>query len=196
MVKALNWPLYLHPNLTKLNRGKEVRKVPTKVKHGKSVPLVRANLKLPCYGETKHKWGTETFTRDSSIAKSLRMKPEKYPSPRSHCPSKWCWKKALMQVIKPQVTPLMSMMILKYLVVRMLRSSMSSWGLGDPLNALMFLQRSSTTRNTFKKRGVLCHLGVFKPKNGKGPARVMSKKFNLKDLRANPQGEGLMRSNF
>jgi len=39
---------------------------------------------------------------------------------------------------------------------------------------------------TFKKRRVLITLGVFKNKNGKRYARLMSKNFNPKDLRANP----------
>ena len=47
MVKALNWLLYLHVSLIMLNQGRKVRKAPTRVKHGKSVPLARAKLKLP-----------------------------------------------------------------------------------------------------------------------------------------------------
>jgi len=45
MAKALQWPLHLHPNLTKLNRGREAIKDSTRVKHKKSVPLIRASLK-------------------------------------------------------------------------------------------------------------------------------------------------------
>jgi len=43
---------------------------------------------------------------------------------------------------------------------------------------------------TFKRRGVLSTLGVFKPKNGKGHARLMLKSFNPKHLRENPSQDG------
>jgi len=44
----------------------------------------------------------------------------------------------------------------------------------------------------FKRRGVLSTLGVIKPKNGKGHARVMTKNFNSKNWRTNPlQGGGV-----
>ena len=41
------WTLYLYPSLTKSCLGREVRKAPTGGKHGMSVPLLGANLKLP-----------------------------------------------------------------------------------------------------------------------------------------------------
>ena len=82
----------------------------------------------------------------------LEDETSKAPILRSPCPSKWFWKKSLMQVIKPQVTPFLSMIILKHLVMSILRSTMSSWGLGELFNALMFFQRSSTTP-THSRRG-------------------------------------------
>ena len=42
---------------------------------------------------------------------------------------------------------------------------------------------------TFKRRGVLSTLDVFKPKNDKRHTRLMSRNFNPKDLRRNPSQE-------
>jgi len=48
---------------------------------------------------------------------------------------------------------------------------------------------------TFKKRGVLSTLDVFKPRSGKRHPRLMSMNFNPYDLRENPSQEGrLMRT--
>ena len=43
---------------------------------------------------------------------------------------------------------------------------------------------------TFRKRGIHSTLGVFKPKNSKAHARLMSWDFNPKDLTANPLQRG------
>ena len=47
MAKGSRWLLYLHPNIIILNWESEVRIAPIRVKHRESVPLLKANLKLP-----------------------------------------------------------------------------------------------------------------------------------------------------